>query len=888
MRTDATEWRRSKVKGQSDLIATGVWQSCFVPIRRFGIRCTAALILGIHIGLVAWLGFRQSPNIDETAHIAAGMAMWQYGSFDYYRVNPPLMRAIATIPVVLLPHEPVWADFDEASRLRRPEFSLGAQFIESHPDRWRVFLTAARWAIIPVSVLGGIFCFFWAKELFSPRAGIMALCLWCFCPNVITWSAVLSTDGTAATFGVGAAYFFWRWLRAPTHQSTILAGVFLGVALLSKMTWLVLLVAWPSHWLLNAFLWRRCLAAQPSLWRLICVMLIGIYTLNLGYGFRGSFTRLGDFSFHSTLLTADMPNAEGAPSNRFSDSLLGKLPVPFPAPMVIGIDEQRTDFETGMPSYLFGKWQNHGWWYYYLVGFVLKVPLGTLALTGLTLTTVFVCRKSGDDLSEGLRSKDTFSHWYGNQLSVVLPGVVVLALVSSQDGFSRHFRYALPVFPFLFIWISQTVDSFVSQRNRLLRIAPWILLSQSVASCLAVFPHTMAFFNELAGGSSNGHWHMLGSSLSWSEDQSYLSEWLARNPQVNSPYVLLDRPVSVKRLGIQSRGVPPGWTEESGKVGSNSAAVGPVPGWHVISIQKIHEPDGSYLYFLDLEPETVIGHSIYIYHLDIEVTNVLRQSLGLPPLPAERELPDSFLQTMMTSRDSREIVRIAVFTQMVSDVTVCQSVMSSLSGDECLKISLVTEEQIRSGCLKAFDVLIVPGGQSSIYGTSLGLDGRDAVRRFVAAGGGYVGICAGARLATVSPEWALGLVNARTESGQRFLPGHGTVSVGFRGWGQVHLAPTEEGTQVFENFNAEISLEHTGGPIFIRANRGDLADYVSLATFTSELQLFAFQQGGMVNTPAVIASQYGQGRVILFSVHPESTTYGAQLLTVAIKGVSRE
>jgi hypothetical protein len=37
----------------------------------------------------------------------------------------------------------------------------------------------------------------------------------------------------------------------------------------------------------------------------------------------------------------------------------------------------------------------------------------------------------------------------------------VLVLVSSQDGFSGHFRYVLPALPFAFIWMSQVANRLV-------------------------------------------------------------------------------------------------------------------------------------------------------------------------------------------------------------------------------------------------------------------------------------------------------------------------------------------------------------------------------------------------------------------------------------------
>lgn len=36
-----------------------------------------------------------SPTDDETAHLPAGVSYWQFGRFDLYPVNPPLVKLVA-------------------------------------------------------------------------------------------------------------------------------------------------------------------------------------------------------------------------------------------------------------------------------------------------------------------------------------------------------------------------------------------------------------------------------------------------------------------------------------------------------------------------------------------------------------------------------------------------------------------------------------------------------------------------------------------------------------------------------------------------------------------------------------------------------------------------
>ena len=63
-------------------------------------------------------------------------------------------------------------------------------------------------------------------------------------------------------------------------------------------------------------------------------------------------------------------------------------------------------------------------------------------------------------------------------------------------------------------------------------------------------------------------------------------------------------------------------------------------------------------------------------------------------------------------------------------------------------VECLAPDDVVAGRLAAFDVLCVPGGFAPHYAAALGVEGAAAVRRFVSAGGGFVGVCAGAFLAS--------------------------------------------------------------------------------------------------------------------------------------------
>lgn len=174
----------------------------------------------------------------------------------------------------------------------------------------------------------------------------------------------------------------------------------------------------------------------------------------------------------------------------------------------------------------------------------------------------------------------------------------------------------------------------------------------------------------------------------------------------------------------------------------------------------------------------------------------------------------------------------------------------------------IRPEEIRAGALSGFHVVVFPGGMASHQFYALGGDGRDEVRDFVAAGGGYLGICAGAYLAASAPyEWGLGLVDARVLDHDHWNRGVGDVQVELTGAGQRILSD-DAGPHTYRYAN---------GPILEPADVPELSDYAILARFRSGIGENGADPATMLGTPAVLTADYGAGRVLLSSGHAEWT-----------------
>ena len=326
-----------------------------------------ALVLAAHAGLLARGAIQHTPSYDEAGHLPAGLSHWQFGSFELYRVNPPLVRMVAALPVLLAGPKTDWSGY--TNRLdHRSEPRIGRAFLRRNGMESFWYFTMARWACIPFSLLGAWACFSWGRDLYGPRSGLLAATLWCFSPMVLAFGQTIVPDVAAAAFGMLAGHAFWRWLKTPSWTQASLAGAALGLAEITKTLWLLLFVLWPLLWIVYRCS-RRGAAETPSrsaqAMQLLLALGIGVFIVNLAYAGVGSFQPLGEYRFISNTLGGNQAMYNEPPyGNRFTGTVLAALPVPFPRDYVQGIDIQKRDFERKGMSYLFGEWRMGGWWYY--------------------------------------------------------------------------------------------------------------------------------------------------------------------------------------------------------------------------------------------------------------------------------------------------------------------------------------------------------------------------------------------------------------------------------------------------------------------------------------------------------------------------------------------
>lgn len=187
------------------------------------------------------------------------------------------------------------------------------------------------------------------------------------------------------------------------------------------------------------------------------------------------------------------------------------------------------------------------------------------------------------------------------------------------------------------------------------------------------------------------------------------------------------------------------------------------------------------------------------------------------------------------------------------------------------KISRLSAEQIAKDDLSAYDLVVFSGGLSNTQAKYIGPEGRENIRNYVAGGGNYMGICAGAYLACAGFEWGIGLLNAQTISPKWF-----------RGLGYLKLELSDEGRTAIGDVKGTFTCRYNSGPIIKKLNRPDLPDYTVLAWFRTEKTNTEDQIGTMVDTAAIVMAPYGKGRVLTIAPHPENSAGLENLIPRAV------
>ncbi len=503
----------------------------------------------------------KSTTIDETAHIPAGYTYWS--TFDY-RMNPehpPFIKLLAGAPLFFLD---LHADFASEAWKNADEWEFGKIFLFENTTSTDQILFWARFPMVLLAMLLGVYVYKWANELYGRNAGILAVVIYAFTPNILAHAQIVQTDIGITTFVFITIYYLQKFLKNKTTENLVKTGIFFGLALSTKYTGLYLIP----------------IGASLAIIELIAE------------GYRRETTVLQNMkSSIKQFATSKDHQAKALTLFIFllmiSAIAIGVLTATYgfkESPKYItGFMHVATHSTIGHYGFLLGKHSTDGWWYYFPLAFLFKTSVAFLML--LVLTSV-IFRKVRAEIKD--------------ELFLLVPALLYLAafMVNTLNIGVRHI---LPIYPFLIVWASKSIN----HPSHLIKKGVIVLTGLSIISAFLIYPHYLAYFNILVGGPDRGHEYLIDSNIDWGQDLKGLGIWVRENNLENET-------MSLAYFGHE----PP---ELRGITRYKQLKCFETTGLVAISVnvlQNINMRDGECSAWLNkYSPIEKIGYSIFVYNI---------------------------------------------------------------------------------------------------------------------------------------------------------------------------------------------------------------------------------------------------------------------------------
>jgi dolichyl-phosphate-mannose-protein mannosyltransferase len=429
----------------------------------------AALLVALFLGLTLWEMSGDSLTTDERWHLPAGYAYWKTGDFRLSPEHPPLAKLLCAAPLLSmdlrmppLPPPPPYTWHDYVA-------PFGSAFFRMNPAELESIVLRSRLPIVALGVLLVVTLFFWSWRLHGdPGAGLLTLALAATEPTLIAHSHYVTTDIALVAFALPAFYALWRFATAGRWTALAGAAVFMGLALASKFSALVLLPIF-----IALLLWRwpeRLRRGAPAADAAVRLAATGGALVVMAVLVQSTY-------FFSTDLYLNGP-AE----------VRGYRP---PA-----------DYA----AWALGSFHIGGVWWYALFAWLIKTPLPTMALIGLGAALSLRDRRVRRDALEFL----------------LVPAAIYAGAVCAMTA-NLGVRYMIPVTVFLLVaagaafrWLA------ASKRGRLAGVVLGLWLVVSVGRAA---PHFIAYFNETIGGPENAPAVIHDSNVDWGQDLKRLARY---------------------------------------------------------------------------------------------------------------------------------------------------------------------------------------------------------------------------------------------------------------------------------------------------------------------------------------------------------------------------
>ena len=552
--------------------------------RSWSVRIAVLLLAGIGAARIVSTYSVFSQTTDEPAHLATGMEWLDRGTYTFEPLHPPLARvAIALGPYLsglrLTGETHLWEQ--------------GNAILFAH-NRYLHNLSLARLGVLPFFLLATFLVWYWGRVRYGDGPALVATLLFTTSPAVLAHAGLATTDMALTATFTAALMVFVSWLERPSYLRSIVLGLAVGLAILSKFSALVFLPACG----LALIVWRWLLERGPKkspvatdsfrLSRSLAVAALAML-LVIWAGYRFSISSVTDAAARPHPTIDHLFGTSGTLHNWAYSAAESPL-IPAPA-LFRGLAALRGKEAMGHKGFLLGQIRLTGWWYFFPVALIVKTTLPFLILIG---AGIFYLGESA---------------WLERNWIAGAPVVAALALLLAcmPSHINIGLRHILPIYPLLsLIGGIGACRLWTSDRPKYVGLAVvLILLAWQVTSSIRAHPDYLAYFNELAG--QHPERILIDSDLDWGQDLLRLSPALQQRHVEEVSIAYAGSP----DLDLHQFGLPPFRV---------LAPYEPTSGWIAISLLRLKMgglgfPDDGFWWLEAYKPVGLVGRSIRLYYV---------------------------------------------------------------------------------------------------------------------------------------------------------------------------------------------------------------------------------------------------------------------------------
>jgi len=565
----------------------------------------------------------QSQTIDEGFHLVAGYRYWQCGDFGINSEHPPLVKFVAAAPLWFGRVQAPDGECGQEPTDKGYGYGLAVDYLYwQHLDA-RKLLFQARLACSFFALLLAMGCFLFARSMFGDIAGLIALSLLAFEPNVLAHGALITTDTAVSAFMLLTVFALYQYRKSCRLGWLIATGIFTGLSLASKHSGVLIV---PILVLLATvdFVFRgggnqnkdretipippvetrHVVSLRSGTSELAAILLLGVVVLWVSYGWRFA-ARPGAHPMDSSVseFVSDVQE-EGTHGIILTQVIprLAHLRL-LPEAYLHGMVDVLNASNPGQPPYLLGKLYPHGRWFYFPGTFFIKSTLAFILLVPIAT------------FKGSWRDSERFRKFL---YLIIPPGIIFL--VAMQSGLNIGYRHVLPIVAFLCVLIGGASSFLVARRTAWRPVLAVILVAHALSS-LHAFPNYLPYSNELWGGPSHTYRYLTDSNVDWGQGLYQTRDYLAAH-QIHDCWMAYDGAASPSYYGIPCRMLTAN--------ASNPTDVPPLAasGTFVISALSVSgiewEPGdlNPYLPFRRAKPIDVIAGCMLIYRGSFDLTSV--------------------------------------------------------------------------------------------------------------------------------------------------------------------------------------------------------------------------------------------------------------------------